>query len=564
MNKRKVIANAVFITLVFTLCFFSIDFVQGKEMESMQEQGKTEQSPMMVQMKLIEACQDTVNGGYFHACSEDLTQITDRTKYALDQFMLARMLSMSSLGGARPMAKAAGKLLDLTIEKFEDKKNGGFYYSAKEDWSILDKTKYTALLAESDGPILHYYEVCLDDKYLLKMFELLDLLYEKCWDKTNGGFFDSFQEDWTPKSKLKSLKTQMAVLQALVGGWKDGIDSPYATKAEWCKQKARELVILVFQKMWDPKNGGFYTSCNEDWSVNDATKDLRAHAAAISSLSFHYNNIGPCLWGPRKGSHAYTGRPVPSHYSFRGPAPNPFPINDEAYQLAKKIIEISFLVMDKFWDKDHGGFFNSCTQSWEPKDRNKSTLGNDSVVTALNVIYRLTGFSEFREKISQAVSAMTEKAKDHKNEGYYDTYTPDWKPLKREKSLTVNQEAPILMTMFQATMKTPPIPKTMFRVWIAPSHLTIKDGGVGEYTVTVQNQGFSKERVRIGGLTALSRWMNPGESSLDLEPHQLFSYTLKVQPPKGLKGKTYPFEITVIPESNAGQYFSEIATITLE
>jgi hypothetical protein len=109
--------------------------------------------------------------------------------------MLTRMLSMSSLAGTRPMAKAAGKLLDLTIEKFEDKTNRGFYCAASEDWTIIDKTKETALLAESDGPILHYYEVSLDDKYLLKMFEILDLLYEKCWDKKHGGFFDSFNED---------------------------------------------------------------------------------------------------------------------------------------------------------------------------------------------------------------------------------------------------------------------------------------------------------------------------------------------------------------------------------
>ena len=536
----------------------------GKEVEPMKEQAKAETNPMMTQMKLIEACQDKVNGGYYHACSEDLTQVTDKTKYALDQYKLARVLSMSSLAGNKAMAKAAGRLLDLTIEKFEDKKNGGFYAAAKEDWTIVDTTKDTALLAESDGPILHYYEVCLDDKYLLKMFELLDLLYEKCWDKKNGGFFDSFQEDWTPKSKVKSLKTQMAVLQALVGAWKDGIDSPYATKAEFYKQKARELVALILQKMWDQKHGGFYTSCNEDWSVKDATKDLQAHAAAISSLSFHYNNIGPCLWGPRKGSHAYTGRPVPSQYSFRGPAPNPLPMNDEAYQLGKKIIETSFLVMDKFWDKEQGGFYTSCTESWEPKDRNKSTIGNDGVVSALNILYRLTGFPEFREKVSQIVAVMTEKARDSKNEGYYDEYTPDWKPLKKEKSFTVNVEAPMLMTMLQATMKTPPIPKTMFRVWLEPSHITIKDGGSGEYKVTLQNQGFSKEKVRIGGLTALSRWMSPGESSIDLEPNQVFTYTLKVQPPAGLKGKTYPFEVTVIPESSAGQYFSEIATITIE
>jgi mannose/cellobiose epimerase-like protein (N-acyl-D-glucosamine 2-epimerase family) len=562
--ERKNVFPKVILVFISTLILFSHTTAQGEEMELMKEQTKTETSPMMTQMKLLTACEDKVNGGYFHACSEDLTQVTDRTKYALDQFMLARMLTMSSLAGARPMAKAAGKLLDLTIEKFEDKKNKGFYYSAKEDWTIVDKTKYTSLLAASDGPILHYYEVCLDDKYLLKMFEIIDLLYEKCWDKTHGGFFDSFGEDWKPKSGVKNLKTQMSVLQALVGAWKDGIDSPYAAKAEWCKKKARELVILVFQKMWDQKNGGFFTSCNADWSVKDATKDLRAHAVAISSLSFHYNNIGPCLWGPRKGSHAYTGRPVPTHYSFRGPAPNSLPIDDEAYQLGKRIIEISFLVMDKFWDKEHGGFYNSCTESWEPKDRNKSTLGNDSIASALNIIYRLTGFPEFREKVSQTVSVMIEKAKDSKNEGYYDEYTPAWQPLKRGKSLTVNLEAPVLMTMFQATMKNPPIPKTMFRVWLEPSHLTIKDGGIGEYRVTIQNQGFSKEKVRIGGLTALARWMTPGESSIDLEPHQVFTYTLKVQPPSGLKGKTYPFEITVIPESNAGQYFSEIATITIE
>jgi len=563
MERRKDFLKAIFLSLIIFF-LFSLKISQGKEVEPMMGQMKMGMDPMMAQMKSLKTYEDKVKGGYYHACSEDLTQVTDTTKYALDQFMVARMFTMGSLAGNKDMGIAAGKLLDLIIEKFEDKKNKGFFYAAKEDWTITDKTKDTSLIAESNGPILHYYEVVLDDKYLLKMFEILDLLYEKCWDKTQGGFFDSYHEDWTPKSKVKSLKTQMSVLQALVGAWKDGLDSPYATKAEFYKQKARELVNLVLEKMWDEKNGGFFTSCNADWSVKDSRKDLAVHAASISSLSFHYNNIGPCIWGPRKGSHAYTGRPISPLYSYRGPAPNPLPIDNEAYQLGKKIIDLSFLVMEKFWDKENGGFYNSCTESWEPLDRNKSVLANGSAASTLNIIYRLAGFPEFREKVSQIVSVMTEKAKDSKNEGYYEEYSLNWIPLKKEKLIRVNLEAPILMTMFQATMKSPPVPKTMFRIWLEPSSLSIKEGEEGTYRVTIQNQGFAKERVRIGGITALSRWMTPGESYLDLEPHQIHTFVLKVLPPSGLKGKTFPFEITAIPMSNPGQYFSEIATITIE
>ena len=529
-----------------------------------QEEVKKGTDSITTQAKVLGVCQDKVNGGYYHACSEDLTQVTNRTKYAADQFMLARMLSMASLAGNRGMAIAAGKLLDMTIEKFEDKKNGGFYSAASEDWTIIDTTKETALLAESDGPILHYYEIVLDDKYLLKMFSIMDLLYEKCWDKKNGGFFDSFTEDWTPKSGVKSLKTQMSVLQALVGAWKDGIDSPYAVRAELCKQRAGELVALLFEKMWDKRNGGFYTSCNEDWSVKDPKKDLRAHAAALSSLSFHYNNIGPCIWGPRRGSHAYTGKPISPNYSYRGPAPNPLPITKEAYQLGKWIVDLSLLAMDKFWDKENGGFYNSCSEVWEPLDRNKAALANDSMASALNIIYRLTGFPEIRERVSQLVTTMTDKAQDAKNEGYYDEYTPTWIPLKKEKTLIVNLEAPVLMSMFQATVKNPPTPKAMFRVWIEPRQITIKDGESGNYKVSIQNQGFAAEKVRIGGIIALSRWMTPGESVISLEPNQVYTYTLTFAPPAGLRGKTYPFEITVLPESSPGLYYSEEAVMRIE
>jgi mannose/cellobiose epimerase-like protein (N-acyl-D-glucosamine 2-epimerase family) len=519
---------------------------------------------LQTQRLALQNCLDKKHQGYYHKCSEDWSAVLDSNKHVIDQFIVGRTYIFGATSsGEYKLVETGERLINMAIDKFEDKKNLGFYSTASEDWAIINREKDTYLMALAAGCVLHLYEYTLNEKYLIKMFDILDLLLTKCQDEVHGGFFDSFNEDWSIKSEQKSLRTQVSVVQALGGGYKDGIDSRYAKKAEFYHQKSNELCNLIIEKMYDKEQGGFFAACNANWTVKDTDKDSAQIAHAITALTFHYNELGPSLFGPRKGSHAESGRPPPSWYSYRGPAPNPEPISAEAYKYGKILADVTTLLVEKAWDSENGGFYERCSKDWKPKDASKSILTQTSILIAINMFYRLSGFPEIREKIAHTVSILESKSYDPRHHGFYEMFNREWEPQGREKNIHVNIEVPGAVNMIQAILKRPPITKYKPKVWIKPSNLIIKDGETARYTVTVQNQAFISDKLKMGGITAPKTWIFPPEVSFELGPHQTKTFTIEVRPPKGLAGKAYPFEVAVYSSGDPATYANAIGTVTV-
>ena len=534
--------------------------------EALKKEEEAKPNPMKFMKQMLEGYGDKLNGGIYHALSEDWSTVTDASKYCEDQFSLARTYVFQNMMTGNPASRDKAKeLADLAVDKFEDKVNGGFYKKSTKDWEITDKEKSLHLISTAFGTLMHLYEITFDDHYLLKCFDLMDIVLDKCWDKIHGGFFDSYNEDWTTNSDTKSISTQMETILHLAGAWKDGIDSPYAKRAEQYKQKSIEITNLIIEKMYDHEHGGFFKSCNADWSINDSSKDTEEITSAITTLFFVYHNLGPVIWGPRKGSHAYSpGRPINDNYSYLGPAPDPRPISMDAYNIGKIVVDMANLLTEKAWDEKNGGFYKSCTSNWIPGDKMKSSKVQVDCLIALNIAYKLSGDIKLKNSLEKLQNVIRGKAQDSVNMGYFESYSSDWKPIDKHKVFSVNMGYFGALMMTGSTVKSPPLPPVKLKVWIEPKGLAVEEGKAAHYEVMIQNQGFSSEKVRIGGLMALSRWMDPGEFYIDLTPHQIHTYTLKVKPPEGLRGKTYPFEVSAIAESYKKKYFSDIAQITIQ
>ncbi len=534
------------------------------------EKGRKGQQQMVdmrgFMQKMFNVYSDKQNGGVYSACSEDFSKVVDSRKGAANQLLLGRSYVFQHMGSGRPEPKdKAVELIDLALTRFEDKENGGYNAWASDDWTVVGKEKDLGVVAELIPTLIHVYEITFDDIYLLKCFEAMDLILEKCEDKENGGIFDSFAEDWTPTSRTKSLSTQMKMILHLIMAWKDGIDSPYAVRAEFYKKKSMELADLVIEKMHDPTHGGFFKTCNADWSVKDDGKDVEGIASAVSSLFFSYHGRGPVLWGPRKGSHAYGPDTVyRDDYSYRGPAPDPRPIGMDAYHVGTLVVESAKLLVEKAWDKENGGFYQSLSRDWKPLDKTKGAATQATVMMALNIAYKMTGDPAIRKTLAEEVEVLPKRAWDSINGGYYDSYSESWAPKTKEKTFSANMGLIGVTGMVIPTLRGPEVSPLKLKVWIEPDTLTIEDGQTGQCTVTIQNQGFLPEKVRIGGMFALIRWMDPQESVIDLAPHQIHTYTLKILPPQGLAGKTYPFEVSAVSQSNRTKYFSDIAILNIK
>ena len=89
---------------------------------------------------------------------------------------------------------------------------------------------------------------------------------------------------------------------------------------------------------------------------------------------------------------------------------------------------------------------------------------------------------------------------------------------------------------------------------VEPYALNISSGQPAQFTVTVQNQGFVPVKIRIGGLSTPTRWMQPEEKVFNLSSHEVKSYTVSITPPESMPPGTYYFEITAAPAGEVAGY----------
>ncbi len=81
--------------------------------------------------------EDKENGGLFHAVSEDWSRVVDEEKISSDQFNAARIHVIGAMITHDPETIVdAGKAVDQVIARFEDKRNGGYFFAADKNWNI--------------------------------------------------------------------------------------------------------------------------------------------------------------------------------------------------------------------------------------------------------------------------------------------------------------------------------------------------------------------------------------------------------------------------------------------
>jgi hypothetical protein len=228
----------------------------------------------------------------------------------------------------------------------------------------------------------------------------------------------------------------------------------------------------------------------------------------------------------------------------------------KAYPFGKKVVEVADLLIQKAWDNDQGGFYTRLTESLAPAGEEKNVLTQVDCLMALNVAHRLTGAKRFQQKLAETAKVVEEKCFDPENSGVYSCFTKDWTPTSKDKICRPNLMVGGILSMMEPVASGMHVAGQPFRIWIDPPLQEITGNRPAVFTVTVQNLGFEKAKVRVGGMTAPSRWMEPGNRILDLSPHEVTSYKLTITPPDGMPEGDYCFEIACLPEGAVGEYVS--------
>ena len=182
----------------------------------------------------------------------------------------------------------------------------------------------------------------------------------------------------------------------------------------------------------------------------------------------------------------------------------------------------------------------------------------------LNVAYRLTGFKRFQQKLAEAVKTIEEKCFDPVNAGTYASFTRDWVPTTRDKVCGPNLMLGGIMSMVGPVADGLDVTRETLALWLDPPAREIGKGSSAQFTVTVQNQGFQREKVRVGGLSTPSRWLEPADITFDLAPHECTSYSLSITPPAEMPEGEYYTEITCMREGGVASYVAKGGKITIK
>jgi hypothetical protein len=220
------------------------------------------------------------------------------------------------------------------------------------------------------------------------------------------------------------------------------------------------------------------------------------------------------------------------------------------------VLSLADLLLEHAWDSQHGGFYSVLNENLTPAAQTKLLSTQISCLLALNVAYRLTGFPRFQQKLAEAVQVMEEKCFDAENSGVYVSFERDWTPTVRDKICGPNLMVGGILTMVGAVASGMQVAGQMLSLWIDPAVQKIRKNSSARFTVTVQNRGFAAQKVRVGGLTAPSRWMEPGDITFDLAPHEIKTYELTITTPDNMPEGAYCFELTCLPEGPVGEYIS--------
>jgi hypothetical protein len=254
------------------------------------------------------------------------------------------------------------------------------------------------------------------------------------------------------------------------------------------------------------------------------------------------------------GSHAYTGRPYPASYRYLGPAPSLDPVSEKAFRYGQTVIDTADLLIAKGWDAKQGGFYAQLTADLAPADERKLLSTQLSCLMALNVAFRLSGFERFKDKIIQGIKIIEDKCFDEQNGGAYNSFDRGWHPLTRDKICGPNLLVNGILSMLSPITNEIDVTRETLYLAVEPQVRNIRNGQSAQFTVTVQNQGFAQVKIRIGGLSTPTRWMQPEEMIFDLSSHEVKSYTISITPPEDMPPGTYYFELTAAPAGEVAGY----------
>lgn len=256
-----------FVLLLFILAL-SCTGIQSNKERYLQSKYWTDQALNDVLPHWSDKGLDTLNGMFYTNLDRNW-----KTFGSFDQSpaMIARHLFGYTAGymmsGDEKLIQRAKAIKNYLIATSWDPEYGGWYDKISREGRPVLMTKTTFGQVYIITGLTLYYFATHDEEVLQYIRKSNDLLDQKAWDSSVGGYFDSMNRDWTVNLNTKSFSSEITPVSGHL------LYLYLATRDEQYLRQTEKILDMVMTKMKDPETGWILENFDSKWNytIKDRT-----------------------------------------------------------------------------------------------------------------------------------------------------------------------------------------------------------------------------------------------------------------------------------------------------
>ena len=160
---------------------------------------------------------DRARGGYWNRLGTELRPTPDGFKRLLVHTRQIYAFSRAAELGAGDWARvAANHGLEFLVGHFWDSRSGGWFTTTSDAGEPLDRRKDLYGHAFAIFALAEHHRIAHEPESLRLALETLALVRERLADKKHGGYFEGASEDWRPVDEPRRQNPHMHLVEALL------------------------------------------------------------------------------------------------------------------------------------------------------------------------------------------------------------------------------------------------------------------------------------------------------------------------------------------------------------
>ena len=330
------------------------------------------------------ASMDSRNFGFFEVLGEDGKFTSGAEKFLTFQARQTWFFSNMAINQIEreTTAKLAQHGYGCLETRFVDPENGGYFLKIAngetliDQKNIVDDRKHVYPLSFVIYALVEVHRINDDERVLNSALKLFKLLEEKCYDKTNGGYYELYTRDWQKITDtnqwgvvgpvgFKTYNSHLHLLEAFTQLYLE-------SKNEQVGNRLEELIVICTKKIRHPDFDTNVDGWTVEWKMVETEKNLRTS----------YGHDLECAWLVLAAADAVGKRDKE--------------LEDWAIAISKNAIKFGH-------DEKNGGFFYTGPVGKPSDDRKKEWWTQSEALVGLLTCYEITNDVAFLELFDETL-----------------------------------------------------------------------------------------------------------------------------------------------------------------